>query len=76
MYNDCQTQNICSVKLQDWSLITEKAHALHQSDTLYTEEKLFKRQLICLEDTFCEVTPALPLDCGGFCGSNINFWSS
>lgn len=34
----CQTQNACSVKLQDRSVRTE-VYALHQSDTLHREEK-------------------------------------
>lgn len=72
MYNDWQTLNICSVKIQGWSVITEKVYALHQSDTLHTEEKAFKRRLFCLEYTFCKVPPTMPLDCGGFCGNNIN----
>lgn len=76
MYDDCQTQNMCPVKLQDWSEITEKVYALHQSYTLHTEENFFKRRLFCLEDSFYKVPLTMPLDCSGFCGNNINFWSS
>lgn len=39
MYYDCQIQNICSVKLQDWSVIIEKVSVLHQFDMLDVEEK-------------------------------------
>lgn len=72
----CQTQNACSVKLQDWSVRTEEVYALHQSDTLHREKKNFKRRIFCLKDAFYEVPPTMTLDCGGFCSNNINLWSS
>lgn len=66
MYNDHQTQNMCPVKLHDWSEIIEKVYALHQSDTLHTEENFFKGDYFVWKTFSAKCHSLCPLTVLGF----------